>query len=421
MFRVGLTGNVASGKSSVARHWERLGAALIDADVLARTAVAPGSAGLERVREAFGPDVIAGDGTLDRAALRDVVFHDPEARRRLESITHPEIHRLRQERERELEAGGAAIVVHDIPLLFEIGLESEFDMVVLVDADYEVRAGRLRRDRGLDPDTIRGIMKAQTPAAGKRGRADIVIENDGTLEELEERASAAWREIQRRAGVRGQGASAGRLRVDMHLHTRASFDCRSDPRAVLERALERGMDRICVTDHNEVEAAMELAAAHPDRVIVGEEVKTAERVDIIGLYLTDRIPGGTPARETCERIRDQGGIVYVPHPFVGGKGGGGRILPEVEDLVQVVEGFNARIHNQALNRRAQDWAAERGVPQGAGSDAHTVGEVGRAWVDVPAFNNDAGSFLAALRHGRLHGTESSRLVHLASTVAKLLP
>lgn len=421
MFRVGLTGNVASGKSAVARQWSELGAEVIDADLLARQAVAPGSAALERIRDAFGPDVLAPDGSVDRAALRAVVFHDAGARKRLEEITHPEIDRLRKERERELEGAGARIVVHDIPLLFEIGLEDEFDMVVLVDADYELRAERLRRDRGLDADTIRGIMKSQIPAAGKRGRADILIENNGTLAELMERATGAWREIQRRAGVRGQGAAAGRLRVDMHVHTHASFDCRSDPAAVLERALERGLDRICITDHNEIRAGVELARRHPDRVIVGEEVKTAERVDIIGLYLTEAIPKGTPARETCERIRDQGGIVYVPHPFVGGKGGGGRLLREIEDLVQVVEGFNARIHSQSLNRRAQAWAEERGLPQGGGSDAHTLGEVGRAWVRMPAFNNDARSFLAALEYGTVHGTESSRLVHLASTVAKLLP
>jgi predicted metal-dependent phosphoesterase TrpH len=205
----------------------------------------------------------------------------------------------------------------------------------------------------------------------------------------------------------------------MHLHTRASFDCLSEPHAVLQRALECGLDLICVTDHNEITAAQALSGEFPDRVIVGEEVKTAEGVDIIGLFLTERIARGTPARETCEQIRAQGGLVYVPHPFAGGKGGGGRILREIEDLVDAVEGFNARIHDPSLNTRAVDWARARGLPLGAGSDAHTVREVGRAWVELPVFQHTRDGLLGALRHGRLEGMLSSHAVHLASTWAKL--
>ena len=218
------------------------------------------------------------------------------------------------------------------------------------------------------------------------------------------------------------GAPDGRrLRVDMHVHTRGSFDCRSDPDAVVERALAAGLDRVCITDHNELTVALTLAERWPDRVIPGEEVKTAEGVDVIGLFMSEWIPKGTPARETCERIRDQGGLVYVPHPFAGGKGGGGRILAEIEELVDAVEGFNARLHDPALNDRAQAWGRERGLPLGAGSDAHTLGEIGRAHVEIPPFGDGAPAFLAALRQARLHGRASSRLVHVASTLAKLLP
>lgn len=208
------------------------------------------------------------------------------------------------------------------------------------------------------------------------------------------------------------------MKLDMHLHTRGSFDCLSDPRAVVETALARGLDRVCITDHNEIDAALALKREYPDVVIVGEEVKTAERVDIIGLFLEEKIPKGTPARQTCERIREQGGIVYVPHPFAGGKGGGGSILAIIEDLVDVMEAFNARIHDPALNERAAAWARERDLPVGAGSDAHTLREVGRAWVEVPSFDGPAG-LTAALREGRIHGTLSSRMVHIASTWAKL--
>jgi dephospho-CoA kinase len=427
VFRIGLTGNVASGKSSVARVWARRGAPVVDADALARDAVAPGSTGLEHVRRLFGDAVVTGEG-LDRAALRRIVFSDPSARKLLEGIIHPEVGRLREEEEARLMAAGATFVVHDIPLLFEVGLAEEFDLVVLVDAPETIRAERLARDRGLSPAEIQGLMASQGPAAEKRRKADVVIDNEGSLADLEAEADRVWDEVIRPAagvedggpdGVPGTGVE--RVLVDMHVHTRLSFDCRSRPDAVVARALERGLSRVCITDHNEIEAALDLAERHPDHVIPGEEVKTREGVDIIGLFLREWIPKGTPAQETCERIRDQGGLVYIPHPFAGRKGGGGRILSVVADLVDIVEGFNARIHRPSLNDRARSWAAERGLPLGAGSDAHTLGEIGNGYVEMPAFRADAASFLAAVRNGTLHGREASRTVHVASTLAKLLP
>lgn len=205
----------------------------------------------------------------------------------------------------------------------------------------------------------------------------------------------------------------------MHLHTARSFDCLTDPAVLLDVLPQRGLDRICVTDHNEIATALALRERHPERIIVGEEVKTAERVDIIGLFIKERIPQGTPARETCVRIHDQGGIVYVPHPFAGGKGGGGRILEQIEDLVDAVEGFNARLHDPVLNERAVAWGRARGLPLGAGSDAHTLAEVGRAWVELPPFADEPAAFLESLQAGSIHGTTSPRHVHLASTWAKV--
>jgi dephospho-CoA kinase len=423
MVRIGLTGNAASGKSTVARVWARLGAPLVDADALARRAVAPGSPGLEAVRREFGAVVMSDDG-LDRAALRRVVFDDPAARRRLEEIVHPEVARLRRAEDERLEAAGARLVVHDIPLLFEVGLQDEFDLVVLVIAPREARAARLAAERGLSPAEIRGVLASQAPASGIRHRADVVIDNDGSLEELESEARRVWREVLSRAarpGASRRGERGGKVRVDMHVHTRLSFDCLSRPDAVVGTALARGLDRVCITDHNEIEAALDLAERYPNRVIPGEEVKTREGVDIIGLYLAEWIPKGTPARETCERIRAQGGLVYVPHPFAGGKGGGGRILDEIQDLIHVVEGFNARLHASALNVRAQEWARQRALPVGAGSDAHTLSEIGNGYVELPPFANDAPSLLAALGDAMVHGQEASRLVHIASTFAKLFP
>lgn len=217
----------------------------------------------------------------------------------------------------------------------------------------------------------------------------------------------------------GDRAARGRIRVDLHIHTNASFDCLTDPVRLVEHALSVGLDRIGVTDHNEMYNALMLKERYPDRIVVGEEVKTAEGVDVIGYLIEHQIPKGTPARETCERIRAQGGVVYVPHPFASGKGGGGRILEEIHDLVDAVEAFNARIHTQSLNEQAAEWAEQRGLPTGAGSDAHTLAEVGRGYVEMPPFDDTRASFVEALRRARVYGTESPRRVHLASTWAKL--
>lgn len=202
VFRVGLTGNIASGKSSVAAVWRRLGAIVVDADDLARRAVAPGTPGLRTVVDAFGPEVLTPSGELDRAALRRRVFTDEAARRRVEAIVHPEVARLRAAAEVEARAAhgadGTPVVVHDIPLLFEVGIEDEMDVVVLVDAPEPERLRRLVEIRGLDADEARRMMDAQQPADEKRLRADRVIDNDGSLEELERQAREVWDWIRER-------------------------------------------------------------------------------------------------------------------------------------------------------------------------------------------------------------------------------
>lgn len=209
------------------------------------------------------------------------------------------------------------------------------------------------------------------------------------------------------------------IRVDMHLHTGRSFDCLNDPLAMMTAASARGIDVLCITDHNEIEYALRLKERFPERIIVGEEVRTAEGVDIIGLFIHTLIPKGAPARATCERIHAQGGLVYMPHPYARGKGGDGRILEEVADLIHIVEGFNARLHDAALNERALAWAKARGLPAGAGSDAHTLAEIGAAYVEMPRFADEATAFRDAIAQATIHGRESSRVVHVASTYAKL--
>ncbi len=201
LFRVGLTGNIASGKSAVEAAWAALGAHVVDADLLAREAVAPGTEGLQRVAAHFGTGVLQPDGALDRGAMRAIVFADEDARATLESILHPEIERLRLEREEALRAIGARVVVHAIPLLYEVGMDGAFDLVVLVDAPEGERLRRLVETRNLPEAAARRMIDAQMPAASKRERAAIVIENDGTLVELEQKAVETWRQIERRAGI----------------------------------------------------------------------------------------------------------------------------------------------------------------------------------------------------------------------------
>ncbi len=192
MLVVGLTGNIASGKSTVSRLLTARGVPLIDADVLAREAVAPGSPALAAIIARWGARMLNADGTLDRPALRSVVFHDAAERAALDAIVHPAIGEGRNARLAELEANGAPIVVCDIPLLFETGLDAECDVIVLVDAPEAVRLARLRHDRGLAEDEAREMIASQMPAEQKRPFADYVIENAGTEAELAARVDEVW-------------------------------------------------------------------------------------------------------------------------------------------------------------------------------------------------------------------------------------
>ena len=199
MLRVGLTGNVASGKSTVADTWRSAGAHVIDADVLAREAVAPGSPGLAAIRLRFGEEVLDASGALDRAALRRIVFADPGARADLEAIVHPEVSRLRRRDEAAVRDANEALVVHEIPLLFETDLDREMDIVVLVHAPDDARLARLTGARGLTDDEARAMMEAQMPAATKLPRAAIVIRNESSLADLERRALEVLDELRARA------------------------------------------------------------------------------------------------------------------------------------------------------------------------------------------------------------------------------
>ena len=199
MLSVALTGNIAAGKSTVARLFHEWGATVIDADRLARDAQAPGGPVLARIVERFGRGTLRPDASLDRAALRRAVLADPEALRALNAIVHPEVHRRRRAALAEARARGDRIVVTDIPLLFEADDPTAYDAVVLVDAPAAVRRDRIVRERGLGPDEADRMLAAQAPAGDKRSRSDFVIENAGSRAELERVARAVWLRLEARA------------------------------------------------------------------------------------------------------------------------------------------------------------------------------------------------------------------------------
>ena len=199
MLLVGLTGNIASGKSTVAQLFRRWGATVIDADVLARQAVNVGMPAYHAIVERWGEGVTAPDGPIDRRELRQRVFSDSEQLEALNAIVHPEVQRLRDELVDEARRRGDRIVICDIPLLFERRLAEQFDRIVLVDAPRPVRMDRLVRDRGLETTEAMKMIASQMPAELKRARADYLIDNTGTPDELEVRTREVWDALQRDA------------------------------------------------------------------------------------------------------------------------------------------------------------------------------------------------------------------------------
>ena len=193
MTRVGLTGGVASGKSTVSKLLEELGAVVIDADVIAREVVAKGTPGLAAVVEEFGEELLGPDGELDRPAMGRLVFGDEAARRRLEAIIHP----LVFERIVELEedAPADAVVVHDIPLLAENGRGGDFDAVIVVDAPAELQLERMTGDRGWTEEDARSRIAAQASREDRRAIATHLIENTGTREDLRGRVAEVFAEV----------------------------------------------------------------------------------------------------------------------------------------------------------------------------------------------------------------------------------
>jgi dephospho-CoA kinase len=197
VLRVGLTGGIGSGKSEVSKRLAAQGAAVIDADAIAREVVASGTDGLAEVVEAFGPEVLGPDGELDRPRLGDIVFADPEFRGKLNAIVHPRVGARMAELERA--AGPGAIVVHDVPLIAENGMAGGYDVVVVVDVPPKIQVERLVRYRGMTKEQAKARMAAQASREQRLAIASIVVDNTGSLAELDRQVGDLWAELRRRA------------------------------------------------------------------------------------------------------------------------------------------------------------------------------------------------------------------------------
>lgn len=197
MFRIGLTGGIGSGKSEVSRRLLGYGAVVIDADEIAREVVAPGTPGLAAVVAAFGPGVLTSNGELDRERLGEIVFADPDQRSRLNAIVHPLVGARMAEREAAAQPG--AIVVHDVPLIAENQIAGRYDLVVVVDAPEHVRLSRLTRRRGMTAEQARARMAAQASREQRLAVADLVVDNSGSLAELDYQVADLWAVLKRRA------------------------------------------------------------------------------------------------------------------------------------------------------------------------------------------------------------------------------
>ena len=209
------------------------------------------------------------------------------------------------------------------------------------------------------------------------------------------------------------------IKADLHIHTCYSVDCLTPLDQIVERCLKLSINCIAVADHNTIAGALQLRKIAPFKVIVAEEVLTPAG-EIMGLFLREKVAQGLSPQETISRIRNQGGLVAIPHPF-------GRSLPwnaniltstEVLSQVDIIETFNSRTPLSRSIARARKLAKEQGKVASAGSDAHTLGEIGRAYVEMPEFDGPS-DFLNSLAQGKIFGQKSSYLAHFASTWAKI--
>jgi len=209
------------------------------------------------------------------------------------------------------------------------------------------------------------------------------------------------------------------LKADLHIHTEYSMDCGMSLQQAINGCLKTGINCIAVADHGNIEGALKIQSIAPFPVIVAEEILTPHG-EIIGMFLKDGIPSGLSVEQAISRIKAQGGLVCMPHPFdmIGRAGLGGKILEEVVEQIDIIEAFNSRSPFPWCSAKAQAFAEKYGIPKSAGSDAHTPSEIGNAYVEMPEFNG-RDDFLSALVNGKVYGHMTNPIAHFASAWAKL--
>lgn len=210
-----------------------------------------------------------------------------------------------------------------------------------------------------------------------------------------------------------------RLRVELHLHTIGSHDSLMKPQKILDRCEKLGIDRIAVTDHDVISVALEMKAVAPERVIVGEEIQTSQG-EIIGYFMKELVPGGLEPMETIKRLRAQGAVISIPHPFDALRTPNftRAQIEAIAPYVDALETFNARCISNTPNQQAKDFVQSHGLLETVGSDAHSLLELGRANLLMGEFHN-AETFLIALRDAQKITKRSSPFVHFISRFAKI--
>jgi len=209
------------------------------------------------------------------------------------------------------------------------------------------------------------------------------------------------------------------LKADLHIHTQYSMDCQTPLDKILSRCKELGINCIAIADHGTAEGALKMQKIAPFKVIVAEEILTTEG-EIMGMFLKETIPSGITPREAIKRIREQDGLVNIPHPFetIRGSALKDKIIDEIARDIDLMEVLNSRSPFPANSNKAREFAVKHGIPGGAGSDAHSVYEIGNAYIEIPDFNGKD-EFLKAVGQGIIHGKRSSVFVHLLSSWAKV--
>jgi predicted metal-dependent phosphoesterase TrpH len=209
------------------------------------------------------------------------------------------------------------------------------------------------------------------------------------------------------------------IKADLHIHTRYSMDCNTPLEKIIGRCQKLGINCIAIADHGTAEGALKLQAMAPFKVIVAEEILTPHG-EIMGMFLKETVPTNIPVEEAISRIRAQGGLVNIPHPFetIRSSAMGIKTIEEIADRIDLMEVLNSRSPFPSNSRKAREFALKHDIAQGAGSDAHTVYEIGNAYVEMPDFN-DADDFISALRQGRICGHRSGLFVRIFTTYAKV--